>query len=310
MLLAVRAWQLQFARELRSSWRQRLAACLQSGASPASGGGVADCVVRNSSDHWHATCFHWCMTPHKRSATRRYLQWTLALLAAGALRLTTAFGMAGTDPASAITPVEDIRAQATAAVIAAAQRIGLKVGATAAPLDARLRLQRCAKALQSTVADDWQTRDFTTVKLQCDSPVRWNIYVRVAVQSERSMLVAKRALPRGSLLQADDFETKVKTVGGSSAHYISDPSSLTGLRLRLPLAAGAALSSDVVEQLPLIKRGQQVTLLARSAGIEIRVAATAMSDGRQSERILVQNQSSRRQVDAVVRSSELVEVGL
>jgi flagella basal body P-ring formation protein FlgA len=250
------------------------------------------------------------MTQHNRSLTRRYLQWALALLAAGALRLTTAFGTESTDPALAITPVEDIRAQAAAAVIALAQRAGLKVNATAAPLDARLRLQRCARALQSTVGDDWQAHEFTTVKLQCDAPVRWNIYVRVAVQSERSVLVAKRALPRGSLLQAGDFETRVKTVGGSSAHYIGDPGSLAGLRLRLPLAEGAALSSDAVEQLPLIKRGQQVTLLARAAGIEIRVAATAMSDGRQSERILVQNQSSHRQVDAVVRTSELVEVGL
>jgi flagella basal body P-ring formation protein FlgA len=174
----------------------------------------------------------------------------------------------------------------------------------------RLRLQRCANALHSTVGDDWQAHEFTTVKLQCDSPVRWSIYVRVAVQSERSVLVARRALPRGSLLQAGDFETKVKTVGGSNAHYIGDPNSLVGLRLRFPLADGAALSSDAVEQLPLIRRGQQVTLLARAAGIEIRVAALALSDGRQSERILVQNQSSHRQVDAVVRTSELVEVGL
>jgi flagella basal body P-ring formation protein FlgA len=250
------------------------------------------------------------MTHHNRSATRRYLQWALALLAAGALKLTAAFGTEGADPAAAITPIEDIRTQAAAAVVALAHSAGLTISATAAPLDVRLRLQRCANALHSTVGDDWQAHEFTTVKLQCDLPVRWSIYVRVAVQSERSVLIAKRALPRGSLLQAGDFETKVKTVGGSSAHYIGDPNTLVGLRLRLPLADGAALSSDAVEQLPLIRRGQQVTLLARAAGIEIRVAALALSDGRQSERILVQNQSSHRQVDAVVRTSELVEVGL
>ena len=250
------------------------------------------------------------MTHQKRFLTRRYLQWTLALLAAGALKLTAAFATVAGDPNTAITPVAEIAAQAAAAVIALAQRAGLTVSATAAPLDARLRLQRCDGALRSTVGDDWQSHEFTTVKLQCESPVRWNIYVRVAVQSERRVLVARRSLPRGSLLQAGDFESKVRTVGGSSAHYIGDANSLAGLRLRLPLADGAALASDAVEQLPLVRRGQQVTLLARTAGIEIRVAAVAMSDGRQSERILVQNQSSHRQVDAIVRSSELVEVGL
>ena len=89
-----------------------------------------------------------------------------------------------------------------------------------------------------------------------------------------------------------------------------EPELLSGMRLRMPLLAGAALSIDAVEQAPVVRRGQQVTMLVRTAGIEIRAAGIAMSDGQLSERISVQNQTTRRQVEAVVRSSELVEVGL
>jgi flagella basal body P-ring formation protein FlgA len=249
------------------------------------------------------------MTLNTRSARLRYVHWALALLAAGALRLSAAFG-ADADTTQNMTSVDELRAGAEAAVLELASQSGLKIRAQAAALDPRLRLQRCAAPPQTTVNTDWQNQETTTVRVACAAPVRWSIYVRVALQSTRTVLIAKRNLPRGSVLAPDDFESRLTTVSGPVAHYISDVSQLTGLRLRLPLAVGVALSSDVVEQAPLIRRGQQVTLLARSGGIEIRVAAIAMSDGRQSERITVQNLSTRRAVDAVVRSGELVEVGL
>jgi flagella basal body P-ring formation protein FlgA len=66
----------------------------------------------------------------------------------------------------------------------------------------------------------------------------------------------------------------------------------------------------MLEQLPLVRRGQQVTLLARSGTVEIRVNATALADGHAEQHIQVQNQNSRQIVEAVVRGNDLVEVPL
>jgi flagella basal body P-ring formation protein FlgA len=249
------------------------------------------------------------MKHQTHTTARRYLHWLVALLAAGALRLSAALSAESSD-AAAITGIEELRALASQSAVDLGARQGIRLTATAAPLDPRLRLPRCADHPRGLLTDDGQAREYVTVQLQCLAPTRWSVYVRVALQAERTVLVARQALARGATLSESDFESRLTTVSGTGTHYMSAEQLHGELQLRLPLASGALLTSEAVEQAPLIRRGQQLTLVARGAGIEIRVAATAMMDGRLAEHIRVQNQSTHRPVDAIVRSSELVEVGL
>jgi flagella basal body P-ring formation protein FlgA len=136
------------------------------------------------------------------------------------------------------------------------------------------------------------------------------VFVRVAVRTEVPALTALRLLPRGAALVAADFEQRPRVVNGLGEHYALDLAALIGARLRRPLNAGEALDSDNLDRPPLIRRGQQVTLIARNPALEIRVAAVAMSDGQAEQRISVQNLNTRQIVEAVVRSGDLVEVPL
>jgi len=51
-------------------------------------------------------------------------------------------------------------------------------------------------------------------------------------------------------------------------------------------------------------------LVAHSGGFEVRVNGVALSDGRASEHIRVQNASSQRVVEGIVRSESEVEAPL
>jgi len=44
----------------------------------------------------------------------------------------------------------------------------------------------------------------------------------------------------------------------------------------------------------LIRRGDQVVIVATTGGISVRMAGTAMADGRRDEQITVKNKSSNR----------------
>jgi flagella basal body P-ring formation protein FlgA len=59
-----------------------------------------------------------------------------------------------------------------------------------------------------------------------------------------------------------------------------------------------------------IHRGQQVTLISGSGDFQVRVGAVALADGRIADRIRVQNLSSQRVVEGIVRSASEVEVPL
>ncbi len=66
------------------------------------------------------------------------------------------------------------------------------------------------------------------------------------------------------------------------------------------MSAGAVLpATDLVAQ-RLIRRGDNVALVSRRGGVEVRVVGKALGDAGESERVTVENLSSRRVVQGVV----------
>jgi flagella basal body P-ring formation protein FlgA len=214
------------------------------------------------------------------------------------------------NPSTLTVQSEELRARAASAINERARNLGRTVSVTVADLDQRLRLEPCNDSPEAFIAGDGELHEHTTVGLRCAAPTRWTIYLRATVGSEQPVLVAKYPLSRGSAVRAEDFERVSKLVPGLGADYTSDPSRLALQRLRLPLAAGEALTLNKLESGSIVKRGQKVTLLARDGNVEIRVAAIALSDGRAADRIQVQNENSQQVVEAIVRDANLVEAGL
>jgi flagella basal body P-ring formation protein FlgA len=200
---------------------------------------------------------------------------------------------------------------------AAAAAVRVQAGAAAgaltlqvSPLDTRLRVASCDRPLSTFVSSSGSMRGQTTVGVRCEGSVRWTIYTSVAAQSQAKVLVARRSLPRDTEATAADFKLEDRLVPGLANAYVSDSASLAGQRLGRPIAAGDPLTVEALAPANLIHRGQQVTLLARAGGFEVRMVGVALSDGHESERIKVQNQSSQRVVEGIVRSANEVEIPL
>jgi flagella basal body P-ring formation protein FlgA len=203
-----------------------------------------------------------------------------------------------------------VRAAAEQAVRDAAGLPAAELLATADPLDGRLRLPACPEALHTLIAGDGQLRDHTTVAVRCETATRWALYVGVSVATEMPVLVAQRALPRDAVPVAEDFKPVVRRLPGLASGYVRDAAPLAGQHLRRAVALGEALSIDALQLAPVVHRGQQLTLLAHTNGMEVRVTVVALADGKPEERIRVQNLTSQRVVEATVRSAQLVEVFL
>jgi flagella basal body P-ring formation protein FlgA len=146
--------------------------------------------------------------------------------------------------------------------------------------------------------------------VRCDGVVHWTVYLSVTIDSEFSVLVANRPLARDAELAAGDFDLMPRRLPGLTTDYVTKPSMLKGQRLRQAIGSGEALSLEALTPSNLIHRGQQVTLVAGAGDFQVRMNAVALSDGRLSDRIRVQNLSSQRVVEGIVRSDNVVEVPL
>ena len=203
------------------------------------------------------------------------------------LRLTTALigGLTACAVMAAdFQPVDTIKAAALGALPAGSE--------AEATLDPALRLPRCGAALVARVQGS------NSVEVGC--PDGWRLFVPVRVRRSQTVLVLIRGIAPGETITADAFVPETRDASRIVGAAVADPAQAVGRVARRRLSAGAVLSAtDLVAQ-RLIRRGDNVALVSRRGGVEVRVVGKALGDAGESERVTVENLSSRRVVQGVV----------
>jgi len=215
----------------------------------------------------------------------------------------------GANALDSIDPTS-IRAAAERAVRAKAGPGAGSLTLHVAALDPRLRVAACDVPLNGVISGSSEVRTQTTVGVRCEGSIRWTVYTTVNVESQTSVFVALRSMPRDTEVGPSDFRLETRTVPGIASAYVADPAALDGQRLGRPIASGEPLAFEALAPANLIHRGQHVMLLAHAGGLEVRMSAVALADGRASQRIKVQNESSQRVIEGIVRSANEVEAPL
>jgi flagella basal body P-ring formation protein FlgA len=211
---------------------------------------------------------------------------------------------------AAVQSPEAIQAAAEQFVRASLPESSAKHFVTAGRLDPRLRLAECTSPLEAFSQGTAMTSARMTIGVRCPEAVSWTIYVPVTVEVEVSVLVLRRPLARRARVELADVEPQVRRMPGSASAFVNDISSLQGHRLKRALPVGTALTVEMLVPDLLVRRGQQVTLIAANGPVQIRAQGQALTEGAASERVRVQNVSSLKIVEGVVESEGVVRVGL
>lgn len=178
----------------------------------------------------------------------------------------------------------------------------------AGSLDARLRLPQCAEELVAFLSNGYSVGSNTAVGVRCRAPKAWKLFVPVRVAVLGNVLVANRPLARGAEITPADLSLTEKEVTTLTGTYFTEQNQIQDMRLRRSVKAGEILVSSMLEASYLVHRGQTVTLIAKNSSVQIRATGKALSDGAINQRIRVENLSSNRIVEGVVRSREKVEI--
>lgn len=183
------------------------------------------------------------------------------------------------------------------------------IHAAAGALDSRLRLKRCTTDLEGVMPAAMPTTAQVRVGIRCRSPA-WTVYVPVAVATEMEVLVLRQAAARNSSITPADVDLQRHRVPGIATTYLTSPAQLHGRHLKLAAAPGTALTTDLLVADLLVRRGQRVTLVASSGGIEVRAQGEAIADATPTGRVRVLNLSSGKVVEGQVESADRVRIHL
>jgi flagella basal body P-ring formation protein FlgA len=134
--------------------------------------------------------------------------------------------------------------------------------------------------------------------------------VTARIRIDGTMLVVARTLPKGSLVGPSDVREQPCDVTAIPAGAPEGADALIGLRTVRALAEGVPWRTDLVEQPPLVLRGQRVALRLVAGGLRLDARGKAKQDGRPGEMVRVLNEDSRREIVGRVAPDGAVDVEL
>lgn len=174
----------------------------------------------------------------------------------------------------------------------------------------RLRLAQCQQALRVFWGSHSRKMGNTTVSIRCDAPVKWKIYAPVQVRVFKAVLVAADTLPRGQRLARSDFRLEQRDISALHGGYITQSGAFLGYTVRRQINAGRVISPNALQMPKIVKRGEFVTLIASTNGLQIRTQGVALEDGIKGSTVRVRNKRSQRIVEGRVIESGLIQVNM
>ncbi len=176
------------------------------------------------------------------------------------------------------------------------------------PLDHRLKLTRCESPLEAFSPPGGIKVGHTSVGVRCDTPAPWTLYVSADVAIEVPVVIVTRDLSRGEVLQAADLALQTADTSHLLRGYYESPGEVVGETLKRSLRRGQAVIPSMLVVRKTVKRGEQVTILADTGNIQVRMQGKALKQGNPGDLITVMNTHSNKKVEARVVAKGLVRV--
>jgi len=138
---------------------------------------------------------------------------------------------------------------------------------------------------------------------------RERVTVSAEVRAYCPVPVAARTIARRKRLTANDFrlERRLVSESGSAALTIAD---LVGRLAARAIRKGATIEPGMVVDVPLVRRGDIVSVIARSRHIEVKTLAQALEDGVRGQTIKVRHMDKRTVFAARVEAARTVVIEL
>lgn len=153
----------------------------------------------------------------------------------------------------------------------------------------------------------WQGSQRFEVTTQCPTgATRFDVLAQVTVAP--SVVVLTRPVGRGEMISAADVELAPGGPDDVEAVVFHSVDEVVGKEVRQAMSAGKPVMRDAVQAPVVVRRGEVVTVYARSSGIRVRTVARAREEGGMGDLITVESLDNRKSFFARVCGVQEVEI--
>nr|WP_256661369.1 flagellar basal body P-ring formation chaperone FlgA [Pseudomonas sp. HS-2] len=168
-------------------------------------------------------------------------------------------------------------------------------------LNSAERLPTCTQALGVTVAsDDPSPLSRQRLELSCADTPGWSVTALVQASVFLPAVHAARVIERGQTIAAEQLQLQEVNVGRAPRGFYNSLDEVIGQGAKRRVRAGQLIAPNLLTAPLLIRRGQQVTIIASQDGISASATGEALANGREGEVIRVRNLGSQKVIEAQV----------
>lgn len=147
-----------------------------------------------------------------------------------------------------------------------------------------------------------------SVLIKVDGVAKEKVKMRGDLELYGDVVLLSRRLGRRESLSTEDLTVVRRNITMFSHELVTTPAEAIGQRLKTSLGAGTILLKKYLEQQPLVKRGDLVTITASTESVHITTKGEARSQGAEGDIIQVKNLSSRQMITARIIGQGQVQV--
>ncbi|MBI5184007.1 MAG: flagellar basal body P-ring formation protein FlgA [Nitrospinae bacterium] len=153
-------------------------------------------------------------------------------------------------------------------------------------------------------------RDYTTLSviLSVDREVQKKIRINVDIEVLRDVVLCNHSLRANDVVSEEDVIIEKRYIKGVDPDIFSNISDVVGKKLRRSIRSGEIFRDEMLKSLPLLKKGDMVSIVAESDNVRVTTIGRAEEDGEKGKMIMIRNLVSNKVVYGLVVDSRTVKV--
>ncbi|MFK5985829.1 MAG: flagellar basal body P-ring formation chaperone FlgA [Pseudomonadota bacterium] len=176
-----------------------------------------------------------------------------------------------------------------------------------AKIDSRIKLKKCQQALIAEVSGNFKVNKHFTIGVRCQKP-RWSYYVSFKAVITAPVVIATTTILRGEYIIPEMLTLVNQTISGQHRRYFKRISDVAGKQAKRTIKTTKAITASQLQIHYLVKRKQQVMIVAKNSRLMVKMKGIALSNGKQNQRIKVRNTNSNKIIEGVVSAAGVVVV--
>lgn len=181
-----------------------------------------------------------------------------------------------------------------------------KISISQPKLDPRIHISDCDSSLSINILENHNSRNIN-VKISCELPNTWQIYLPMKINIMQPVLVAAGNLNKGTILDASN--TKINFIDSYKIRgaILTNSTKIIGAKLKRNIQKNSAIYTS---NICVICKGDPVSIIANSNTFQIKTNGTALANGTVGEQIRIKNNRSGKIVTAQVKTTNKVVINL